>query len=210
MKSISRFFDNRNVLGLLFMLPAAALLLVFLTYPLGLGVWLGFTDTKVGRAGGWIGIENYEFLVTDSVFTLSVFNTFVYTVVASVIKFILGLWLALLLNKHIPFKSFVRAIVLLPFIVPTVLSAIAFWWIYHTAVDVRSCEYRRGEPLAAVLVCHAAHALADHRGGHDFLGLVHLYRFPVDLGADPRRADQCHTFDGHAFISAGDPRWGIG
>ena len=138
MGALSRFFDNRNVLGLLFMLPAALLLLVFLTYPLGLGVWLGFTDTKVGRAGEWIGIENYEFLVTDSVFTLSVFNTFLYTVVASVIKFILGLWLALLLNKHIPFKSFIRAIVLLPFIVPTVLSAIAFWWIYDAQFSIVS------------------------------------------------------------------------
>ena len=137
-QALSRFFDNRNVLGLLFMLPAAVLLLFFLTYPLGLGVWLGFTDAKIGRAGEWIGIENYEYLVTDSVFRLSVFNTFVYTVVASVIKFALGLWLALLLNKNIPFKSFVRAIVLLPFIVPTVLSAIAFWWIYDAQFSIVS------------------------------------------------------------------------
>ncbi len=134
----SRFFDNRNVLGLLFMLPAGVLLLLFLTYPLGLGVWLGFTDAKIGRVGEWIGFENYEYLVTDSVFRLSVFNTFVYTVVASVVKFVLGLWLALLLNKHIPFKSFVRAIVLLPFIVPTVLSAIAFWWIYDAQFSIVS------------------------------------------------------------------------
>ena len=134
----SRFFDNRNVLGVLFMLPAALLLLAFLTYPLGLGVWLGFTDAKIGRVGEWIGFENYEFLVTDSVFRLSVFNTFLYTVVASVVKFVLGLWLALLLNKNIPFKSFVRAIVLLPFIVPTVLSAIAFWWIYDAQFSIVS------------------------------------------------------------------------
>jgi multiple sugar transport system permease protein len=127
MSATSRFFDNRNVLGLLFMLPAGALLLFFLTYPLGLGVWLGFTDAKIGRVGQWIGIENYEFLVTDSVFRLSVFN-----------KFALGLWLALLLNKNIPFKSFVRAIVLLPFIVPTVLSAIAFWWIYDAQFSIVS------------------------------------------------------------------------
>jgi multiple sugar transport system permease protein len=138
MSAASRFFDNRNVLGLLFMLPAAALLLFFLTYPLGLGVWLGFTDAKIGRVGEWIGIENYEFLVTDSVFRLSVYNTFLYTLVASVVKFVLGLWLALLLNKHIPFKSFVRAIVLLPFIVPTVLSAIAFWWIYDAQFSIVS------------------------------------------------------------------------
>ena len=135
---MSRFFDNRNVLGLLFMLPASVLLLFFLTYPLGLGVWLGFTDAKIGRVGEWIGTENYESLVTDSVFRLSVYNTFVYTLVASVIKFVLGLWLALLLNKNIPFKSFVRAIVLLPFIVPTVLSAIAFWWIYDAQFSIVS------------------------------------------------------------------------
>ena len=138
MKALSRFLDNRNVLGLLFMLPAAALLLFFLTYPLGLGVWLGFTDAKIGRAGEWIGIENYEFLWGDGVLRLSVYNTFIYTVVASVAKFALGLWLALLLNKNIPFKSFVRAIVLLPFIVPTVLSAIAFWWIYDAQFSIVS------------------------------------------------------------------------
>ena len=120
------------------MLPAAVLLLVFLTYPLGLGVWLGFTDTKIGRGGAWIGLENYEFLWSDSVTRLAVFNTFFYTLVASVLKFVLGLYLALLLNKHLPFKAFIRAIVLLPFIVPTALSAIAFWWIYDSQFSVIS------------------------------------------------------------------------
>jgi len=140
---VSRLFDNRHVLGLLFMLPAAALLVLFLTYPLGLGVWLGFTDAKIGQAGEWIGVENYEFLLTDSVFRLSVWNTFLYTVIASAIKFALGLWLALLLNEHIPFKAFVRAIVLLPFIVPTVLSAIAFWWIYDAQFSIISWTLTR-------------------------------------------------------------------
>src|SRR5688572_11823428 len=126
--TLSRFFDNRNALGLLFMLPAGALLLVFLTYPLGLGTWLGFTDAKIGRSGEWIGLENFQFLIGDSVARLSLFNTLFYTIVASILKFVLGLWLALLLNRHMPFKAFIRAIVLLPFIVPTALSAMAFWW----------------------------------------------------------------------------------
>jgi multiple sugar transport system permease protein len=130
--------DNRHLLGLLFMLPAALLLLLFLTYPLGLGVWLGFTDAQIGRAGDWIGLENYAYVIGDEVFRLSVWNTFLYTLIASVIKFGLGLWLALLLNEHLPFKAFVRAIVLLPFIVPTVLSAIAFWWIYDAQFSVVS------------------------------------------------------------------------
>ena len=136
--SLSRFFDNRNVLGLLFMLPAGALLIVFLTYPLGLGTWLGFTDAKIGRDGVWVGLDNFEFLFGDSVARLSLFNTLFYTVVASVAKFVLGLWLAMLLNKNLPFKAFLRAIVLLPFIVPTALSAIAFWWLYDAQFSVLS------------------------------------------------------------------------
>jgi len=135
---LRRLLNNRHFLGLLFMLPAGVLLLVFLTYPLGLGTWLGFTDTKIGRAGQWIGLDNFKYLVTDQVAQLSLFNTIFYTVVASVIKFALGLWLALLLNRNLPFKSFFRAVVLLPFIVPTALSAIAFWWLYDAQFSILS------------------------------------------------------------------------
>ena len=136
--SLSRFFNNRNTLGLLFMAPAGLLLLVFLTYPLGLGTWLGFTDAKIGRAGQWVGLENFIFLFGDSVARLSLFNTLFYTLVASVFKFVLGLWLALLLNKRLPFQALVRAVVLLPFIVPTALSALAFWWLYDAQFSVLS------------------------------------------------------------------------
>jgi multiple sugar transport system permease protein len=120
------------------MLPAGVLLLIFLTYPLGLGTWLGFTDTKVGRAGVWVGLDNFKFLWGDEVTRLALFNTLFYTVVASVVKFVLGLWLATLLNRHIPFKSFFRAVILLPFIVPTALSALAFWWIYDAQFSIVS------------------------------------------------------------------------
>lgn len=134
----SRLNNSRNLLGFILMLPTALLLLLFLTYPLGLGVWLGMTDTTIGRRGVFIGLENFELLFDDSVFWLSVFNTFLYTVVASIFKFVLGLWLAMLLNQHLPFKAIIRAIVLLPWIVPTVLSAIAFWWIYDSQFSVIS------------------------------------------------------------------------
>jgi multiple sugar transport system permease protein len=135
---LDRFQNSRNALGWAFMLPAAVLLLLFLTYPLGLGTWLGFTDAKIGRTGEWIGLENFSFLVTDSVTQLALFNTLFYTVVASIFKFMLGLWLAILLNKNLPFKTFFRAVVLLPWIVPTALSAIAFWWIYDSQFSVIS------------------------------------------------------------------------
>ena len=135
---LEKLQNNRNALGLIFMLPAAALLLLFLTYPLGLGTWLGFTDAKIGRAGEWVGWDNYIFLWGDSVTRLALFNTLFYTTVASVLKFVLGLWLALLLNKNIRCKTFFRAVILLPYIVPTALSAIAFWWIYDSQFSIVS------------------------------------------------------------------------
>jgi multiple sugar transport system permease protein len=130
--------DSRDLLGWLFMLPAAALLLVFLLYPLGLGLWLALTDATLGDPGTFVGFDNFVTLFADDVYWLSVFNTIVYTVVASVAKFGLGLWLAMLLNEHMPFKAFIRAIVLLPWIVPTVLSAIAFWWLYDAQFSIIS------------------------------------------------------------------------
>src|SRR5262245_43904852 len=137
-----RLAGNRDWLGFWFMLPAAAVLLLFLAYPLGLGVWLSFTDAKIGRSGEFVGLENYEWLSDDKTFWLSVFNTLLYTVVASVIKFAIGLYLALLLNERLPFKALIRAIVLIPFIVPTVLSAIAFWWIYDSQFSIISWSLR--------------------------------------------------------------------
>jgi multiple sugar transport system permease protein len=129
---------HRDWLGFWFMLPAMAFLILFLAYPLGLGIWISFTDAKIGRAGEFVGLENYEWLWGDSVFWLSVFNTLLYTTVASAIKFAIGLYLALLLNENMPFKAVLRALVLIPFIVPTVLSALAFWWIFDAQFSIIS------------------------------------------------------------------------
>jgi multiple sugar transport system permease protein len=133
---------NRNWLGFWFMVPAMAFLILFLAYPLVLGVWLSFTDARIGRTGKFIGLENYEWLMEDTNFWLVVFNTVFYTTVASVAKFAIGLYLALLLNERMPFKAMIRALVLIPFIVPTVLSAIAFWWIYDSNFSIVSWGLR--------------------------------------------------------------------
>ena len=155
-----RLKTNRNWLGFWFMVPAVGFLVLFLAYPLGLGTWISFTDAKIGRTGVFIGLENYEWLIGspadwaewvgrlvsgkvaslpgDSIFWLSVFNTILYTSVASVIKFAVGLYLAILLNEHMPFKAILRALVLIPFIVPTVLSALAFWWIFDAQFSIIS------------------------------------------------------------------------
>ena len=138
-----RLKNNKNWLAVWFMLPAAAFLILFLAYPLGLGVWLSFTDARLGRAGVFIAFENYEYLWEDSTFWLTVFNTLLYTIVASTIKFAVGLYLALLLNERLPFKAIIRAVVLIPFIVPTVLSAIAFWWLFDPQFSIISWSLRK-------------------------------------------------------------------
>jgi multiple sugar transport system permease protein len=133
---------DRNWIGMWFMLPAAAFLVLFLVYPLALGIWLSFTDARIGQSGAFVGLENYDWLSDDGVFWLSVFNTLLYTTIASVVKFAIGLYLALLLNENLPFKAMIRAIVLIPFIVPTVLSAIAFWWLFDAQFSVISWSLR--------------------------------------------------------------------
>jgi len=139
----SRLKTNRNWLAIWFMLPAALFLLMFLAWPLILGIWLSFTDARLARPGSFIGFENYEWLWDDSIFWLSVFNTLLYTIVASIVKFAVGLYLALLLNRHMPFKAMIRSVILIPFIVPTVLSAIAFWWIYDAQFSIISWSLRQ-------------------------------------------------------------------
>ena len=84
-----RLLDDRNVLGLLMIVPAAAFLLVFLAYPLGLGFWLGMTDATIGRPGRFVGFANFVSLAHDQIFLLSIFNTPFYTIVASALKFAL-------------------------------------------------------------------------------------------------------------------------
>lgn len=129
---LSRAVEDRSVLGLIFVFPAVAILIFFLAYPFALGLWLSFTDTIVGGKGSFIGIVNYAALLGDSLFWLVTFNTFLYTIVAVFLKLVLGFALAIVLNREFRAKGFIRAIVLLPWIIPTALSAIAFWWLYDT------------------------------------------------------------------------------
>src|SRR5258708_3914617 len=135
---LARLFDYKPFLIVVCLTPAIGLLTVFLTYPLGLGIWLAFTDTTVGRSVVVVGLQHVQYLLTEPRWWGTVFYSVFYAAVATFGKFALGFWLALLLNNHFPFKSLLRAIVLLPWIVPTVLSALAFWWIYDPQFSIIS------------------------------------------------------------------------
>src|ERR1700744_842701 len=132
---LARLFAYKPFLIVMCLAPAIGLLVVFLTYPLALGIWLAFTDTTIGQRGVFIGLENFQDLLNDPLWWNAVFYSVFYTGIATFGKFALGFWLALLLNNHFPFKSLLRALVLLPWIVPTLLSALAFWLIYDPQVS---------------------------------------------------------------------------
>jgi len=134
--AVTRLLEDERWLALCLLLPTLALLTLFIAYPFVKGVVLSVTDAKVGVPGNFVGLRNFAVLADDSIFRTAVWNTFVYTVVTTIFKLALGLWLALLLNRHFRGKAVTRAFVLLPFIIPTVLSTFAWKWMFDPTFSV--------------------------------------------------------------------------
>ena len=128
--------ENETVLGYTLMVPALLLILTFIAYPFGIGVWLSLSDKLVGQEASFIGLENFSRILQSQIFTRAAWNTILFTAVATVLKGVFGMWLALLLNRKFRFARFTRAAVLLPFIVPTVLSTLAWLWIFDSTFGV--------------------------------------------------------------------------
>jgi multiple sugar transport system permease protein len=135
-RTTTRLLEDERWLAAVLLLPTVILLGLFIAYPFVEGVLLSVTDTRVGVPGNFVGFQNFEALWHDSIFRTAVWNTFVYTAVATVFKLGLGLWLALLLNRHFRGKAFARAFILLPFIIPTVLSTFAWKWMFDPTFSV--------------------------------------------------------------------------
>jgi len=134
--AVTRLLEDERWLALVLLLPTVVLLALFIAYPFVKGVELSVTDARVGVPGSFVGLHNFAVLANDTIFQAAVWNTFVYTGVTTVFKLGLGLWLALLLNRHFKGKALTRAFVLLPFIIPTVLSTFAWKWMFDPTFSV--------------------------------------------------------------------------
>jgi multiple sugar transport system permease protein len=128
--------ENEQILGYVLMLPALVLILVFVAYPFGIGTWMSLTDKLVGTPGEFIGLDNYRQLFDSDIFWRTAWNTFFFTTMATILKACLGMWLAVLLNRKFRLANFTRSAVLLPFIVPTVLSTLAWLWMLDSTFSV--------------------------------------------------------------------------
>ncbi|HEY1269485.1 MAG TPA: sugar ABC transporter permease [Candidatus Binatia bacterium] len=142
-----RMLDRPAFLAYLLMAPAAFIILLFVAYPFTWGVWMSLTNKRIGMPWSQVqftGLANYiELVVRDGVFWTTFWNSLAYTGVATVVKWALGIWLAILLNRIVKFQRLIRAAVLLPWIVPTVLSTIAFLWIFDPDFSVINWTLRR-------------------------------------------------------------------
>src|SRR5262249_35826299 len=109
---------------------------LFIAYPFVKGVWLALTNATVGVPGVFVGLKNFNKIWNDSIFQRAAYNTFVYTGIATVGRLALGMWMAWRLNRPLQGKRLARASMLLPFIVPTVLSAFAWQWMFDPTFSV--------------------------------------------------------------------------
>ncbi len=131
-----RKLEDERWLALVLLMPTAILLGLFIAYPFFEGVMLSLSSARVGDPGKFVWFKNFEKLWNDNIFWTAVWNTFWYTGVTTVFKLGLGLWLAMLLNRHFRGKAIVRAFILLPFIIPTVLSTFAWKWMFDPTFSV--------------------------------------------------------------------------
>ncbi len=133
---VTRFTKSEALTGYGLISPAVFLMLVLLAYPFLLAVYISLTDRVLGEPGRFIGIGNYLKLLQDSLFRQTVWNSFVYTISTVVLKMVLGIILALLLNQEMPCRNLIRGALLLPWIVPTSLSVLTWLWMFDSLFSV--------------------------------------------------------------------------
>ena len=134
--SLALLLDREDVFSWLMMALPILFLAALVGYPLIYGILLSLQDRRVAQPGHFIGLQNFFADFRDPVFWRVAINTFVYTGAATLLKMVGGLGLALAMNQHFRMKNLVRAVLLLPFIVPTVLSTVAWLWMLDPAFSV--------------------------------------------------------------------------
>jgi multiple sugar transport system permease protein len=150
-----RLMQRESTLGYALLVPTMVMLLVFLAWPFFWGIWLSVSNAEIGNdQTHFVGLGNFIYNLSDTIFVQSFWNTMAYTAVTTVFKFGLGMSMALLLNQVFPLQRFARAALLLPWIIPSVLSTLAWRWMF--------------DPTFSVLNWVLVHSF--HTGGVNWLG----------------------------------------
>jgi multiple sugar transport system permease protein len=133
---VRRWLDREPVLGPLFVTPALILLVLLVAYPFVMALYFALSDSYIGRPSHFVGFRNFINLWDADAFRQTFQNAFVFTGVAVAFKVVLGIVLALLLNEQLWFKRMIRGAVLLPWVIPTALSTLGWWWMFNSLYSV--------------------------------------------------------------------------
>jgi len=134
--SLRSVIEREGIFSWLMLAPGVFYLLAFVAYPFFYGIFLSLQDRPVARTGVFIGLANFVTLANDAVFWQVTRNMFIYTIVTTILKLGGGLCMALVMDQSFRGKNLARAFLLLPFIVPTALSTIAWMWIFDPTFSV--------------------------------------------------------------------------
>lgn len=134
----SRLTRQRVLAAWLFVLPMILVLAAVAAWPLGRTVWFSLTDAKLDDLAGaqYVGLANFSYLLTDPDWWAAVRNTLVFTFFSVSIETILGLGIALALNAHFAARGTLRAAVLIPWAIPTVVSAQMWSWMFNDVFGI--------------------------------------------------------------------------
>ncbi|OLD75300.1 MAG: hypothetical protein AUG87_13590 [Candidatus Rokubacteria bacterium 13_1_20CM_4_70_14] len=130
------WWEQEHVFGYGLIVPALLLLTCLVAYPFGMAIYFSLSDYWVGSPGGFVGLANYRDILANDIFRQTIQNSFVFTGIALTLKTVLGVWLALLLARDMRFKRLIRGAVLLPWVIPTALSTLGWWWMFDSLYSV--------------------------------------------------------------------------
>jgi multiple sugar transport system permease protein len=133
---VREVLDRERVLGPLFITPAMILILLLVAYPFCVALYFSVSNAFIGRPSHFIGITNFVRLWDSDAFRQTFQNAFVFTGISVAFKLVLGISLALLLNQQLWFKRLIRGAVLLPWVIPTALSTLGWWWMFNSLYSV--------------------------------------------------------------------------
>src|SRR5216684_3695320 len=133
---LREWWEQEHVFGYGLIVPALVLLATLVAFPFGMAIYFSLSDYWVGSPGGCVGLQNYRDILANETFRQTIQNSFVFTGIALSFKIVLGVWLAMLLARNLPLKRVIRGVVLLPFVIPTALSTLAWLWMFDSLYSV--------------------------------------------------------------------------
>ena len=133
---VREWWEQEHVFGYALIVPALLLLVCLVAYPFGMAIYFSLSDYWVGSPGRFVGLGNFRDILGNEVFRQTVWNSFVFTTIALTLKTVLGVWLAVLLARDLRFKRLIRGVVLLPWVIPTALSTLGWWWMFDSLYSV--------------------------------------------------------------------------